>query len=302
MPVYRRLFTITRDDNRNHLPTTGRVPPSLQSLTKDVLLQSLANVFRGKSASWYPDQIWRDERWIQLKGYLHQLPLNVLQDIFEEVDSFNENHDDDCQVCEEKHRPHWMVSLNQRSFYVWWLFFDEKQTKELRTKFFSRETMEEYLSSVPTGLTFINPAYRVWSERFCQNQSQVREMSFEKWNPVSIMTKDRCSRFLSLHSLKVFDDFQLHFDNVKTFFRILTSQKHSLKELIMENTLMYDSKDPFNRKKFSSEKLWRVLAELTLLSRIHLNEWHWQWMMKHQVNIFEIFILLLQSQLNHHVS
>ena len=147
MPVYRRLFTITRDDNRNHLPTTGRVPPSLQSLTKDVLLQSLASVFRGKNASWYPDQIWRDERWIQLKGYLHQLPLNVLQDIFEEVDSFNENHDQDCQLCEEKHRPHWMVSLNQRSFYVWWLFFDEKQTKELRTKFFSRETMEEYLSS-----------------------------------------------------------------------------------------------------------------------------------------------------------
>ena len=293
--VPKKLFCVTRYADKDLPDDVSHVTfPSLEILSKNVLLKRLGQAFESKSCSFFPQQIWTVKVWKQLKSYLHQLPLHMLNQFYDEIISFDETAIDECPKCCNKIPQEWLVLFNESYllFIAWWMFFDEESTTELRENCRApRDKMTEYLESVPTGLTFIDPKFQVWSEAFFRNQSKLRQMNIQQLYPDQILNEDKFSGLLKLQSLKVGIDIQLNRDNFKIFHRILRTQSQSLKELVMENAQLYDFSD-LHEQKFTSGRFWKVLSELPLLSRISMNHWHWHWMMKHQVYIFEQSFLL----------
>jgi hypothetical protein len=60
----------------------------LQTLATDTLMTALADSISGRTDLW---RVWTNESWKKLKLYLHDLPQDILEAIYEQIwDQFNE--------------------------------------------------------------------------------------------------------------------------------------------------------------------------------------------------------------------
>ena len=157
--------------------------PSLMTLAKNRLMTALAETVIELPTV---DGLWKEERWKCFKIYLHDLPFGVRNKIYEDILATSEEEvafQSFCQNCEKFSRMltnEWKSVLNSEEFhfFVWWLFFDEEQTRTITNGTMWDVSLKKYLGSVKTNLTSIDGDrfYFLFFDDFFRNQTKIESV------------------------------------------------------------------------------------------------------------------------------
>ena len=143
--------------------------PTLKTLSTSCLMSKLSETL-AKEKPRSHNSLWKNELWIKVKTYLHDLPIKILDEIYDQIlhtDEDSISFQNSCQNCSRLGsmlKCQWKERLSdpELSFLMFWLFFDEKQTKVIKNQNISSSELMEYLSTVETSLTSARGDYFLW--------------------------------------------------------------------------------------------------------------------------------------------
>ena len=171
-----RLFCLTSSESE---PSSDWFP-SLTMIATNCLMSQLSETVSRQLPRTH-SKLWKSEPWQKVKAYLHDLPFKILDDIYDQILSTDQESSlfrSSCQNCSRLAsmlKCDWKIALSDPdlSFLVFWLFFDEQQTKVIKNQNISSPELMDYLSTVKTSLTSARGDYFLWIDSSAHHNFQV---------------------------------------------------------------------------------------------------------------------------------
>jgi hypothetical protein len=171
-----RLFCLTSSESE---PSSDWFP-SLTMIATNCLMSQLSETVSRQLPGTH-SKLWKSEPWQKVKAYLHDLPFKILDDIYDQILSTDQESNlfrNSCQNCSRLAsmlKCDWKMVLSDPdlSFLVFWLFFDEQQTKMIKNQNISSPELMDYLSTVKTCLTSARGDYFLWIDSSAHHSFQV---------------------------------------------------------------------------------------------------------------------------------
>ncbi len=174
-----RLFCLTSSESEPSSATSDWFP-SLTMIATNCLMSQLSETVSRQLPRTH-SKLWKSEPWQKVKAYLHDLPFKILDDIYDQILSTDQESNlfrNSCQNCSRLAsmlKCDWKMVLSDPdlSFLVFWLFFDEQQTKMIKNQNISSPELMDYLSTVKTCLTSARGDYFLWIDSSAHHSFEV---------------------------------------------------------------------------------------------------------------------------------
>ena len=209
------------------------------TLAKNCIMTTLASKVLHLPAV---DDVWKEENWKCFKNYLHDLPFSVRSKIYRDILASSEEEvafQSFCQNCARFSRMLdncWKSILKSEElhFFVWWLFFDEEQTRTIANgKMLNLVSLKNYLGSVKTNLSSVDGDryFVLFFDDFFRNHEKIESVAMS----LSQLPADDSTDlpgFGRLKSLTLRGAKYLVRKQISSLFELLRSQSSTLEGLV----------------------------------------------------------------------